>query len=310
VTAAYQAVTTAPVAVVGRRVVTSSPPGRAGVVERWEPLGSGLCDTLVAHDDDRDPGRCWYELRSLRALDGAALPDRREYADRAREEQMAALRVIAAMGLAREPDPLLPDWLALAVAVESQRIRDIPLDAVAAEMAEARRMMRERSEAILYRMPGTAAAAAALARAVACLSIAPGGVRVFGQRHLTTHPQAAALGWYDQCEAGGRNDWPWEPVARPLRDDPLRVDPDEAARAVSSWAETLLAGLAGEYAEHRAQVGGPPEPGPDEDPDPKPEPRGRGRGRSPTYNPRDYRAWRGPEGEDLRGSRRSGGPSP
>lgn len=60
---------------VGRKV-RARYPGRHGVVVRWDPLSSGMCDALVEHDDG---SKCWYGSSDLTPTDGlGTLPDRRE----------------------------------------------------------------------------------------------------------------------------------------------------------------------------------------------------------------------------------------
>ena len=119
---------------------------------------------------------------------------------------------------------LLAEMLDLAVAVEVPNMLERSLDdrqAIMGGHPEVEAALRgegpstlaaliRTGEAFLYRRaPGESAAAfSAIARGVAAGACWPGGVRMFGRRYIATHPEAQAAGWYDQCEAGGRNAWP------------------------------------------------------------------------------------------------------
>ena len=77
---------------VGRRV--TAPYGETGEVIRWEPLGAGMCDTLVRQDDGHD---VWHGSGSLRPSDGLGpLPRRGEAQERNRLVSLAQLREIRA----------------------------------------------------------------------------------------------------------------------------------------------------------------------------------------------------------------------
>lgn len=68
--------------------------GRAAVVTKHEPLGTGLCDAMIAFDDTGDP--CWVASHELRRADGRPVPDRAEAIRRADEETLRSLAVIRA----------------------------------------------------------------------------------------------------------------------------------------------------------------------------------------------------------------------
>ena len=79
---------------IGRRV-ESRWHRRSGTVVRWEPLGSGLCDTLIEHGDG---SLCWYGSSDLTPIDGEGpLPSRREAIETAHKLQAAQLLRIAAL---------------------------------------------------------------------------------------------------------------------------------------------------------------------------------------------------------------------
>lgn len=74
---------------IARRVTGYGLPG-VGTVEKWEPLGSGMCDALVRHEDG---SMCWYASDSLRPADGmGSLPSRDEARRVADLEALAQLR--------------------------------------------------------------------------------------------------------------------------------------------------------------------------------------------------------------------------
>ena len=77
---------------VNRRVCAH---GRDGVVTRWEPLGSGMTDTLVCHDDDGS--ECWYASHTLTPIDDdGPLPTREEAQDYAARTSLRQLTQIRA----------------------------------------------------------------------------------------------------------------------------------------------------------------------------------------------------------------------
>jgi len=76
---------------VGRKVKSTW--GRTGEVVKWEPLGAGMTDTLVQHDD----GLCWHASHSLKPIDDLGpLPSRREAQEAARVQALDSLRAIRA----------------------------------------------------------------------------------------------------------------------------------------------------------------------------------------------------------------------
>lgn len=105
---------------------------------------------------------------------------------------------------------LLLDMLEVAVFVEQANVVERPLDDLVAVGRESLETLLETGEAFLYRRRKgeTPQAFAAIARALAALACWPGGVRFCGRRWVVTHPEGQALGWYEQCGAGGKNAWP------------------------------------------------------------------------------------------------------
>lgn len=74
----------------GRRVRT--PGGTMGVVTRWDPLSSGMCDTLLQMDDGR---KVWHAMHTLSPVDRlGALPDRGEACRKADAARHNALKAI------------------------------------------------------------------------------------------------------------------------------------------------------------------------------------------------------------------------
>jgi hypothetical protein len=64
---------------IGRKIKCGT---EQGTIALWEPLGTGLCDTLVTLDTGK---QVWFAMHSLRPTDGqGALPDRREARETAR----------------------------------------------------------------------------------------------------------------------------------------------------------------------------------------------------------------------------------
>lgn len=70
-----------------------------GVVVKWEPLSSGLCDALVHYDDGYE---CWTATHTLRAVNDDGSPDplprmtRQEAIKLADEQTLRDLQVIRA----------------------------------------------------------------------------------------------------------------------------------------------------------------------------------------------------------------------
>jgi hypothetical protein len=77
---------------IGRKVHTGYH-GTTGTVVQWEPLGAGMTDILVEHDDG---SLCWYGSGGCRPIDGrGALPSRqaaREAADHKALIQLQKIR--------------------------------------------------------------------------------------------------------------------------------------------------------------------------------------------------------------------------
>ena len=74
----------------GRRV--RAPWDGVGVVVKWKPLSSGMCDSLVRFEDGRE---VWHASHTLRPVEGRPLPSRaeaREEADRRTLAQLQAIR--------------------------------------------------------------------------------------------------------------------------------------------------------------------------------------------------------------------------
>lgn len=83
---------------------------------------------------------------------------------------------------------LLRCALSCAVPLEIHRMRGLPLERVLAIAGEAAQVVASDGDKILYRVPGKSGPAfAALARGVAALAFAPGGVRL---KYLDLHFQA------------------------------------------------------------------------------------------------------------------------
>lgn len=83
----------------GRRVRV--PYAGAAEVVRWEPLGSGLCDTLVRLADGTE---LWVGSGDLRPLDGRGpLPARAEVQRLADVEALAQLRAIRGQLVRKDP---------------------------------------------------------------------------------------------------------------------------------------------------------------------------------------------------------------
>jgi len=75
---------------IGRRV--RSVWGDIGEVRRWEPLSSGMTDTLVRFEDGKE---CWFSSTDLRPVDGrGALPDRTDARRHANARTMVLLDAI------------------------------------------------------------------------------------------------------------------------------------------------------------------------------------------------------------------------
>lgn len=78
-----------------------------GTVERWEPLGAGLCDALVAEPSGR---RVWVSSRDVKPVDGRGpLPSREDARARADAEALESLRKIRDQLIA-ECAPAAPRW--------------------------------------------------------------------------------------------------------------------------------------------------------------------------------------------------------
>lgn len=80
---------------IGRKVTVR---GRPGIVARWEPLASGMCDALIDHTDGRS---CWYASHELRPIDDLGpLPDRHEVRRVADAQALTQLQTIRARHVA------------------------------------------------------------------------------------------------------------------------------------------------------------------------------------------------------------------
>lgn len=65
-----------------------------GIVIRWEPLGEGMCDTLLKYADGRE---VWHSSAELKpAHGGDPLPSRRKAREQARRSALTSLRTIRA----------------------------------------------------------------------------------------------------------------------------------------------------------------------------------------------------------------------
>ena len=78
----------------GRKVTTVwGKVGAIGEIVRWEPLGSGMCDTFVHWEDGSE---CWYSMSDLRPADGKGplsnRQDAREVADSQALRSLKAIR--------------------------------------------------------------------------------------------------------------------------------------------------------------------------------------------------------------------------
>jgi len=79
-------------AMVGRRV--KAPYDGEGEVTRWEPLSSGMCDTLIRFDSGRE---VWHASHTLSPVGTTIpLPSRRDARKEADERALASLRNIRA----------------------------------------------------------------------------------------------------------------------------------------------------------------------------------------------------------------------
>lgn len=78
---------------IGRKVKTVwGKIGAVGEIIRWEPLGSGMCDTFVRWDDGSE---CWHGSTDLRPVDDLGpLPSRQEAIKAAKEETLRSLHEI------------------------------------------------------------------------------------------------------------------------------------------------------------------------------------------------------------------------
>lgn len=75
----------------GRKVLAR---GAAGVVVKWAPLQSSMCDALVRFEDGHE---CWFASHELRPNDGQGpLPCRREARELAEAVSLRQLREIRA----------------------------------------------------------------------------------------------------------------------------------------------------------------------------------------------------------------------
>lgn len=91
--------------------------------------------------------------------------------------------VVATKGL---DDKLLPTMLGVAVPLWQLQFRELTSEERSDIAQESLDTLMRAGEAILYRVEGkTAEAFNALARGIACLSFAPGGVDAFGQHFET-----------------------------------------------------------------------------------------------------------------------------
>jgi hypothetical protein len=86
---------------IGRRV--RSWRGETGTVIKWEPLGAGMCDCLVAQNDGHE---VWHSSTSLRPIDDkGALPSRRTAQVQADVQALASLWSIRADHVAKFHEP-------------------------------------------------------------------------------------------------------------------------------------------------------------------------------------------------------------
>ena len=75
---------------IGRRVKPTF--SDEGEVVRWEPLGSGMCDVLVRHDDGRE---VWHASHTCKPVDGlGSLPSRQTAIEVARLQSLTQLQSI------------------------------------------------------------------------------------------------------------------------------------------------------------------------------------------------------------------------
>jgi len=79
-------------AMTGRKV-RSLTTGETGIIARWEPLGSAMCDCLVQQDDGE---QVWHASHTLRPTDDLGpLRSRGEAIDKAERKMRMSLDAIA-----------------------------------------------------------------------------------------------------------------------------------------------------------------------------------------------------------------------